>query len=291
MASGEFKFAGSAFYLGEPIEGGKAVSVCLVTARHVIDGIRNLGVDKVYIRYNDINGTSNWLAHPISNWKFHPSDAAVDVAVMSVGIPSNFDHLAIATSMVATDVMFKQYEIGIGDEVFVTGLFRHHFGTKRNVPIVRVGNIAAMRDEKVQVKSFGDIDAYLIEARSIGGISGSPVFVNLGSTRRIGESIVTGGLQFLLLGLIHGHYDVNEAVVDGVCADEQNNEKPRARINSGIAIVVPIEKILEVKKSACGNPLFTLLACANLTSESATLCFLDGSEVSNISITKAHHLF
>jgi hypothetical protein len=37
--------------------------------------------------------------------------------------------------------------------------------------------------EKVAA-SFGDADAYLVEARSIGGLSGSPVFIDLLASRR-----------------------------------------------------------------------------------------------------------
>jgi hypothetical protein len=49
------------------------------------------------------------------------------------------------------------------------GLFSEHQGAERNIPIVRVGNIAAMPEEPVLTTSWGAIDAYLIEARSIGG--------------------------------------------------------------------------------------------------------------------------
>ena len=54
-------------------------------------------------------------------------------------------------------------------------------GRDRNFPIVRTGHIAMMPDEKIPKVKIGDwegnADAYLIESRSIGGWSGSPVFV------------------------------------------------------------------------------------------------------------------
>ena len=43
------------------------------------------------------------------------------------------------------------------------------------MPILRMGNLAAYPQERVQVEGV-EMDAYLIEARSIGGLSGSPVF-------------------------------------------------------------------------------------------------------------------
>jgi hypothetical protein len=83
----------------------------------------------------------------------------------------------------------QEHEVAVGDEVFITGLFSQRHGTRRNIPIVRVGNLACMTEEKVSTNYFGDMDAILIEARSIGGLSGSPVFLNLGITRIIKKQI------------------------------------------------------------------------------------------------------
>jgi hypothetical protein len=250
LANGDYEFAGSAFYIGEGL-GKHAVSVALVTARHVIDGIRGLGLDKVFIRYNAKSGGSKWQSTRLEDWKYHPSDASIDVAFLRMGIPDAYDHLVLPKSVVATPELLLKNEVGLGDEVFVTGLFKHHTGAQKNVPIVRVGNIAAMQEEKVQSRAFGLIDAYLIEARSIGGISGSPVFVNLGSSRRIGGSTVfySGGPAFLLLGLIHGHYDVDHPLVDALEVDANQGQASTAKLNSGIAIVVPVQKVLEVLDS------------------------------------------
>jgi hypothetical protein len=76
--------------------------------------------------------------------------------------------------------------IGIGDAVFITGLFSHHPGKARNLRVIRVGNIAAMPDEPVKTQR-GEMEAYLIEARSLGGLSGSPVFV-----RPVGPEYLVG---------------------------------------------------------------------------------------------------
>jgi hypothetical protein len=149
--------------------------------------------------------------------------------------------------MCVSGKIISENEIGIGDEVFLTGLFRHHFGSRKNIPIVRVGNLAALTEKKVATRDYGLIDAYLIEARSIGGISGSPVFVNLGVTRSIGGTVKHSqrGPIFYLLGLVHGHYDINENEIDSATLDAEDALTP-AKVNMGIAIVVPVKKILEV---------------------------------------------
>lgn len=121
----------------------------------------------------------------------------------------------------------------------MVGLFRNHLGRDRNEPIVRVGNIAAIPADPIRTRLFGDMRAILIEARSIGGLSGSPVFVHLGFVRwRDGKVMFSQAAQpFLFLGLMHGHWEVLEAA--GVAPLEDAPEK----INTGIAIVVPAEQI------------------------------------------------
>jgi hypothetical protein len=123
-------------------------------------------------------------------------------------------------------------------------LFANHYGKDRNIPIMRVGNIAAMPEEKVSVKDFGQVDAYLVEVRSIGGLSGSPVFVYLGSWRIDNGKMKLGGAgkSFYWLGVMHGHYDQDLLEMDGLTPDTLKNIK----INMGIAIVTPSTKVLEL---------------------------------------------
>jgi hypothetical protein len=142
------------------------------------------------------------------------------------------DPKIIPTSTFLTDEVIKARNIGTGDEVFMTGLFAYLEETEKNLPIVRMGNIALMPDEPIATK-FGKTDAYLIEARSLGGLSGSPAFVHPWQ-----------GDRFYLLGLMHGHWDTpNEVSEVPVVQDAVGNTES---VNVGIAIVVPAKKILEV---------------------------------------------
>ena len=141
--------------------------------------------------------------------------------------------------------------MGIGDEVVIIGLFTSHYGVDHNVPIVRIGNIAAIQDEPVKTKYCGYMDAHLIEARSIGGLSGSPVFLlrppvsvqmqkSSSPGHLLGQAGFTSGQALFLLGLVHGHFDV-DAVGDVVSEDASTGNS----INTGIGVVVPVEKIIE----------------------------------------------
>jgi len=87
------------------------------------------------------------------------------------------------------------------------------------------------------------MEAYLVEARSLGGLSGSPVFVNLGFVRNVSGEVkfASGGSGiFYLLGLMHGHWD--RLVPVTLASDEIQVES----VNMGITIVAPAKKILEV---------------------------------------------
>jgi hypothetical protein len=145
--------------------------------------------------------------------------------------------------MIATDEVISTKGIGVGDDAFLTGLFENHVGRHRNIPIVRMGNIAAMPEEPVQTDFHGtlvSIDAYLLETRSIGGLSGSPVFVVTSGFR--GSGTIFMGPQFFLLGLVHGHWDSPFTAVDALTPDGVRSEA----INMGIALVVPASKIVDV---------------------------------------------
>src|SRR5262249_36939137 len=154
-----------------------------VTARHVIDRIRDLSIDaQVYFRLNQRGGDAIEASMPLSDWVFH-SDSRVDVAVAPLALEfANLDQLWLPTTVFLTDEMIKADGVGPGDELFFPGLFSRHVGTKSNIPIIRTGNIAAMPQE-IMTKT-GLATAYLAEARSIGGLSGSPVILPSGGVRK-----------------------------------------------------------------------------------------------------------
>jgi hypothetical protein len=235
-----FRFIGTCFFVSRPAFGNRSFRY-LVTARHVVDDLLN-GVDKLLVRLNTKIGDAVWSELPMDKWTFHPTDNGVDVAVMAANFDwSGFDHFHVALHAAATKEVMKREGFGIGDEVFVTGLFRHYKGERRNIPIIRIGNISALGEEKVQTKRYGAMEAYLVECRSIGGLSGSPVFLHSGAFRVVNNALKPVDISFYLLGLIHGHWDTDAVDVDAI-EDATNIEK----INTGIAIIVPVDKILEV---------------------------------------------
>ena len=206
--------AGSAFWIVDTRYGyGPA---CLITAAHVLEDIKVHG-GEVSMRFNYRDGTARWKSANSSRWDRHP-DENVDVAYLRIPIESDMDHAGIPTVMFATPETAKEdkKEVEIGDEIFFSGLFWQHHGTSHNIPVVRVGNIASLREEKVETQ-FGPMDVYLVEARSMGGLSGSPAFMDVVAARlnkELPQNTIMVRSRFRFVGLINGHFRGPEKEVD-----------------------------------------------------------------------------
>lgn len=237
---------GTAFFVSIEAEGFGRRFVYLITAKHVIVAAKRHGDGQhVHLRVNMASGEARYLISNISDWRYHEDDTSIDVAVLNWNVPATVvDFVSLQHTMCATDEVIQQQTIGIGDEVFLTGLFVNHHGKNRNLPIVRVGNIALMPKEKIATRDFGSIEAYLVEARSIGGLSGSPVFVHLAPFRVIDGQIRQSKKQYYWLGLMHGHWQmpVSKTDTDELKIDTLEGEK----LNMGIAIVVPATNVMDV---------------------------------------------
>jgi hypothetical protein len=237
---------GTVFFVGYPNTADDGVvAPYAVTARHVIEEIGNRGDGNAYCRLNTRQGGVTFLPVPISSWVFN-DDLRIDVAAAPIPLNSETcDHKVLPLTTFITSDIISRYELGIGDDLFFPGLFTQRPGEDRNLPIVRIGNIAAMPEEPVQTQWGVLRPPYLVEARSLGGLSGSPVFWNHGSVRMSsGTLAVAGGsAPFFLLGLIHGHYEERGGTwgANGSAAIDGANT---VSANMGIAIVIPAHDIL-----------------------------------------------
>ncbi len=220
----------------------------MVTARHVAERLEG---KEFYIRANKRNGTAVALKGLPSNpWWFHPTDRKHVDAAVTFFAPAQLNELDIQHipfNMFINHATLEVQHIGVGDEVFITGLFTKVTETAKNIPIVRTGTIAMIPGERIP---FGDdfIDAYLIEARSIGGLSGSPVFVRqtvaletssspIILAGRRPDTVLQGvGGNIYLLGSMIGHWEIPEGFTPSQAE----------AVNMGIAPVVPASKILEI---------------------------------------------
>src|SRR4030042_5421398 len=143
--SGNFQYVGTAFFVGEYVKEIDRTFTYIVTAKHVVVGIKKAKNDgSLYLRINTKDGNVVYAPSKLEAWEFH-TDPYVDAAVF-YGTPVNHNEYYKVVPLVtfATNEIIQKNKIGIGDTVYITGLFVNHFGKKINSPILRAGNIAMM---------------------------------------------------------------------------------------------------------------------------------------------------
>ena len=239
IESGHFVPYGTGFMGGINVNGRFFQQI--ITARHVLDRIKP---GRICVRINRIDGRVEQFNADHKNWLYHP-DPDVDIAVFPTHVPPEqyaIRHVNFDTEL-ATPEVFEKHDIGIGEEVFMAGLYTEHPGVTTNTPIVRVGNLAAIPKEKVET-GRGFVHAYLVEARSIGGLSGSPVFLNMAPFRLTGVADVTPteGMRHYFLGMMQGHH----VTANPVDVTSPSKKWSPADMNTGIGVVIPAHQILEV---------------------------------------------
>jgi hypothetical protein len=270
---------GSAFFVLVQEEPDIALGY-VVTARHCIEGAAGR---PIYLRVN-VAGSFDDIETTPDQWICHDS-ADVAIAPFLASRPGGYNLNALGLNeFVDSDYRFQTEGatwtgvttgnltptnfIGVqaGHEVFFVGLFVQHYGNKENLPVARFGQIARMPVEPVWFErpdgTYAEQLAYLVECRSWGGFSGSPVYwrhpsvllvpLNLPPDAPYDVQKLSKNGRILiqspdaevsaLLGLVSGHFDIKQkAMVEG---DIQGSIT--TAINSGIAVVTPAEAIREL---------------------------------------------
>lgn len=252
----EFIPCGTGFYVVLPYENNMEVPF-IVTARHVVDELEKRSKDgRVTVRLTGIDGKLQTAIWPVTAFEKHEDDL-VDVAWVNLNFdPALTNGFMVHIEAFATRAMLTEMGIGVGAEVFFPGMFTGHLGSESNVPILRRGSIAAFPNGRVKTE-WGNLNLILIEARSIGGLSGSPVFATPGPCR----INAAGRLEIsnetppaLLLGLIHGHFASTHGA--GLAGKDYATPLEVREVNMGIGMVVPADDIRAgLEKSLRSKPL------------------------------------
>jgi hypothetical protein len=235
-ATGRHHLDGTAFFVSvsDTMEGrAKKYEVVgfpyLVTARHVLQEIWNTYRAVVQIRVNLVNGSARIVETVKNQWLF-PETNQADIAVLPWTLPDDdLDIWPFPLSEHYTVEGMKKQGLGVSDTIHSIGLFTVKPGLSHNIPIVRTGTIAAMPEELVNTV-IGDFEAYIVELRSIRGLSGSPVFI----------PTVQGhpNSALRLMGVLHGHWNVEKR--------EDLDLYGHSKLHVGVGVVTPIERVLEV---------------------------------------------
>lgn len=249
---------GSGVLIGQPCESLESlVHLYAVTNAHVVE--HNCVIARAM----------KWDGYPRifdqverSDWELHPDGE--DVAVCWLGTALTDDDQEL--QWVPRDWLATKADLSLvpqrtdpdwpfpwstgpvvaGEETFSVVRFIGYDGVDTNQPSVHFGNLSS--PELVSVKQpvrNRDQKSLLVEARSLAGYSGAPVFAYRTNT------YVNGGIppvdKALLLGIGWGHikHPDNEDNVYGVEVETPGAPTP-GRYNSGIMAVVPAWKLLEL---------------------------------------------
>jgi len=233
--------------------------VYFVTNSHVV----REGASPV-VRLNLPGGGFDVLPYEDRHWTHHPDGD--DVAVAPAAGLDRFRSAQVSRSMFLTPEKQAHWDFGPGDETFFIGRYVDRDGKAHNVPSVRFGTISVLPAEPVYQRERGiRQESILVEARSLSGFSGSPVFIYASSYISVSEmetepgrlekaarvNPVIGSPCFLL-GVDWGHHpwvDPVRSSADGL----PHPDGDFVRTSLGMMMVVPAVKILELLDSPEGS--------------------------------------
>lgn len=250
-ANGSFAPRGTGFVVG--VKHNDFNFNFIVTADHVLDLVPG---DHFWVRWNTKAGLAGQPVRFEKNRKI-VVPAEWDLAVIPLGgMPLDGLLLrAILLDWASFEKTLKEiWSPELGDDVTTIGLFTSHHGQTKNIPVVRVGNIAMLPDEPVRT-TRGYLKAYLVEVRSIMGLSGSPVFLNVPPMRGDrGQVEILEGPRGPLIGVMLGYFLVGSAedqiIVPQMQGDDFADKEPSMdERNTGFAIVLPVQNLYELLES------------------------------------------
>lgn len=245
------EFGASGFLIGIQSEiPSQREYLYVVTNAHVVRGAFGQG-GGLHLRINIKAGGYEIIKTVEKQWQPHLSGD--DVSVIPINLPSGkFRTRYIPTKYLVSQNDMKKFDFGQGDEVFMIGRFRFAGGQIENMPSVRWGVISKLPDpdDRIKMPDTGFMqEAFLMEMHSIPGYSGSPVYWYIDPQIKGRPGITPADVQELgghggIIGIDCGHLPEVAYITDG-----QGNRHPdnwQVKLNSGMAIVVPAWKILEV---------------------------------------------
>jgi hypothetical protein len=232
-----------------------------------------------FIRINTRSGRSDILEYDPADWETVPSGE--DIAAIPLDLQQHHSGMSISPFMFLEKL--ERHQIGVGDDVFMLGLFIDHQGHVTNNPKARFGNISMLAnpDARVEQKNGYNSESYILDMHSRAGFSGSPVFVyrtlggdltdlnsgtaqiNVDDLKRVvnersyGERLkiqLYDKTLFKFLGIHWGQFPEDWEIKDkstsanysGVAQLDANNKYVSGL--SGMTCVAPAWKILEVLK-------------------------------------------
>ena len=197
------------------------------------------------VRVNFAAGRSDIIPLELDQWEHHPDGD--DVAAAAIGLLEEHRFASVPLSMFLTQELMAQHNLGLGDECFFAGRLVGRDGIEANFPTLRFGSLARLPVEPVRhPRGFGQ-ESFLVEARSLSGYSGSPVFVYQSAVITAEDTRYRAwdNSPVYLLGVDWSHLGIHRPVLE---ADKRTRSPGThwVELNAGMMGVVPAWKVAEL---------------------------------------------
>jgi hypothetical protein len=168
---GKERIGGTGFIVSRPSAELEGIEhYYAVTNQHVFQGAPNVRVNTNdgLCRTIDIDEV-DWVVKPLFD----------DIVVCDITDLLDFATDKVSAVSEASFMSKNQTRFGMGDDVFMIGLFVQVPGTRRNHPKARFGNISAMANDLELIEQRNGVSrpTHLVDMHSRTGFPGSPVFV------------------------------------------------------------------------------------------------------------------
>jgi hypothetical protein len=216
----------------------------LVTNQHVALDARR------YVRVNATDGGADIVEIPHDGWESHYGGADLAATRLECGHQWDVTPLVLEDlygSRDSFEARLAELNFGVGDDVVMAGRFVGYDGRDRNRPTPRFGNVSMMPGDTVTDGRGDNVEAFLVEMRSLPGFSGSPVFgyIAPGADRANGTMMPFFESTWCLLGIDTGHAQIRGGVYERGTNDLVDDSW-EIRENAGVAIVAPVWNLEEL---------------------------------------------
>jgi hypothetical protein len=256
-----FSAEGTCFFLNVNRK-DRSLLTYLVSARHVVrpfidNRLKEPNQESIWVRVQRKAGLAPGLFETKrKDWICH-HDRFVEICVYPVNwrewdVCGDLDIIALAApAIIMTPELEEHFGFGLGSDVFIPSVFVGRVGERQNIPVARVGTIAAMPIEPIAYGSPRK-PAFLIETKSLGGTSGAPVLFHSDPARRFRRQLLHTDPEsgnrvtpYLLIGMVvsaHGGQYSSDFTGDEAT---ENIISKDADFNAGLSVALPVSQILE----------------------------------------------
>ncbi len=244
-------YGGSGFFIAAPFSTNSRNHYYIVTNKHVIQH------GNLTVRLETTNNDFAYWESEKRDWLLSDTD---DLAIAHWVPGPNIKYRPIQRGGDYTEFLEKDWispdGFGSGDDVFMIGRFVTHEGEQISIPTVRYGVLSISSTVSILNDATNqNQESLIVEARSIKGYSGSPVFITRIPVSHDDEKERHDALRHLfgpfLLGINWGYnvLPIEAKILNKKTKKPTGKELLQLYTNTGMMNIVPAWKLVDLLES------------------------------------------